>query len=354
MKRTAISDQPSCAAFWVRAVAEALRPEGLDLPALFAEAGLELAALKDPDARFASDNISILWHVAVARSGNPTVGLAGAQIAKPAAFDVVAYTMMSAPSLLGVLERIVRYVRIVSDAARVDVNKDPEGFRLTLEIAHGRQHVPWQRFGFFLMTFLSFCRWVTARDLRPIALELAFAPSADMEPYKGAFKCPLRFNAPSNGLLLSPSDVMSPLPTAHQVLSEVHERIADKHLQQVETSPTRLRVLAIILRRLSDGEPTRAKVAKAMAMSERTLQRRLTEEGTSFQQVLDDARRGLAEHYMGRDDVSLADIAYLLGFLDKSSLFRASKRWFGTSPGHRRALFVAKGPYRAAVSEDMD
>src|SRR5271165_3299752 len=98
MKRTAISDQPSCAAFWVRAVAEALRPEGLDLPALFAEAGLELAALKDPDARFASDNISILWHVAVARSGNPTVGLAGAQIAKPAAFDVVAYTMMSAPS----------------------------------------------------------------------------------------------------------------------------------------------------------------------------------------------------------------------------------------------------------------
>ena len=63
------SHQPSCAAFWLRAVAEALESEGLDLQALFAEAGLELAALKDPDARFPNDNVSLLWQLAVASSG---------------------------------------------------------------------------------------------------------------------------------------------------------------------------------------------------------------------------------------------------------------------------------------------
>ena len=130
--------------------------------------------------------------------------------------------MMSAPNLLGVLERIVRYVRIVNDAALVTVKRDSEGFRLTLQISTGQQPMPWQRFGFDLMAFLSFCRWVTTSDLRPIALELAFAPSADLEPYEDAFKCPVRFNAVANALLFSPSDVRLPLPTAHHVLAEIH------------------------------------------------------------------------------------------------------------------------------------
>ena len=336
MTRSTNSNQPGCAAFWVKAIAEALETEGLDLPSLFAEAGLDLAALKDPYARFASDKVCLLWQLAVARSGNPTLGLARSRIAKPASFDVVAYTMMSAPSVLGVLKRIARYIGIVSDAALITIKELPEGFRVTLQISGDRHPVPWQRFGFDFMTFLSFCRWVTMHDLRPIALELTFAPSADLAAYEDAFKCPLRYGAPANAILLSASDVMLSLPTANQMLADIHERLAEKHIQQLHTSPTRLRVHAVLTRCLSDGEPTRAKVANAMAMSERTLQRRLEAEGTSFHQVLDEARRDLAEHYMNRSDLSLADTAYLLGFSDQSSLFRASKRWFGTSPRRRR------------------
>jgi AraC-like DNA-binding protein len=336
MTRKRISHQPSCAVFWVRAIAEALDSEGLDLPTLFAEAGLELAALKDPDTRFANDSVSLLWQLAVARSGSPTLGLAASRIPKPANFDVVAYSMMSAPSLLDVLQRIARYIGIVNDAAFVAVGEHPDGVRLTLQISAGHQPVPWQRFGFDLMTFLSFCRWVTTRDLRPVALELAFAFSADLEPYRDAFKCPLHFNSPANALVWSRSDVMLALPTANRLLDEIHERIAEGILQEVTPSPTRQRVRAILIRRLSDGEHTRVKVANAMGMSERTLHRRLEAEGVTFQQVLDDTRRELAEQYMMRSDLSLADIAYLLGFSDQSSLFRASRRWFGISPGRWR------------------
>ena len=342
MTRRPNPHQPSCAAFWVRAVADALESEGLDLQALFAEAGLELAALKDPDRRFASDKVDHLWRLALARSGNPTLGLASSKIAKPASFDVVAYTMMSAPNLLGILERMSRYIRIFNDAALVTINDDVEGFRLTLEIYVGRQPVPWQRFGFDLMTFLTFCRWVTARDLRPIALELTLAPSPDLEPYRDAFNCPLRFNAPANALLLSRADAMLPLPTAHDLLAEVHDAIADEHVRQVNPPPIGLRIRSLLTRNLPEGEPTRAAIARAMAMSERTLHRRLEAEGMSFQKMLDSARRDLAERYMARKDLSLAEIAFLLGFSDQSSLFRASKRWFGTSPGQRRGQAALK------------
>jgi AraC-like DNA-binding protein len=333
MTRKTISPESTCAAFWVRAVVEALESEGIDLPALFAEASLDLGTLKDPDTRFANDKVNLLWRLAVAQTGSSTLGIARSQMARPASFDVAAYTMMSAPNLLGVMKRIARYVSIVNDAAIVTVNEEPEGIRLILRISSDQQLVPCQRYCFDLMTFLSFCRWVTIRDLRPIALELVFPPSAGVELYRNTFKCPLRFNAPANALLWSRSDVMLPLPTAHRLLDEIHERVTEEYLQRVNSSPTRHRVRAILIRRLSDGESTRGKVANAMSMSERTLHRRLGVEGTSFQKVLDDTRRELAEQYMNRRDLSLADIAYLLGFSDQSSLFRASKRWFGTSPG---------------------
>src|SRR6516225_1484766 len=91
-------DHHSAAAFWVKGIAEALKAEGLDVAALFGEAGLDMAALSDPDSRFPTERVSLLWQVAVARSGNPAVGLVNPNVVKPASFDVLAYMMMSSPN----------------------------------------------------------------------------------------------------------------------------------------------------------------------------------------------------------------------------------------------------------------
>ena len=333
-------DQHSAAAFWVKGVAETLKAEGLDVAALFDEAGLDAAALSNPDSRFPTEQVSLLWQLAVVRSGDPAIGLANSNTVKPGSFDVVAYTMMSSPNLLSVLERLNRYVGIVSDAASIVITEDDEGYRMILELFGGGQPVPRQRFEFDLMTILSFCRWVTNRDLRPLALELRFPPPADLRPYQDAFKCPLRFNAPVNSLLFARADVISPLPTAHPLLAEVHERLASERLQRLDHVQISSRTRAAIIRRLPDGEPRRTEVAAALEMSERTLQRRLEAEGTSFQRLLDDTRRELAQQYLGQTGVSLADATYLLGFGDQSSFFRACKRWFGTSPRRYRIRLI--------------
>jgi len=328
-------DQHNTAGFWVKGVADALKAAGLDVDALLHEAGLDTAALSDPDSRFPTQRVSLLWQLAVARSGNPTIGLSNANVARPASFDVVAYAMMSSPNLLGILEGLARYVDIVSDAASIAITEDHEGYRMILELFGGGQPVPRQRFEFDLMTVLSFCRWVTNLDLRPLALELRFPPPVDLQPYQDAFKCPMRFNAPANALLFTRADVMSPLPTAHPLLAEVHKRLASEHLHRLYAQISS-RARAAIIRRLPDGEPPRTEIASALEMSERTLQRRLEAEGTSFVSLLDETRRELAQQYLAQADLSLADACYLLGFGDRSSFFRASKRWFGTSPRHYR------------------
>jgi AraC-like DNA-binding protein len=98
----------------------------------------------------------------------------------------------------------------------------------------------------------------------------------------------------------------------------------------------------VIIRHLQDGEPQRPKTATILGMSERTLQRRLAEEGTSFQRLLDDTRRELAQHYLGQSNISLTDITYLLGFSDQSSFFRAARRWFGNSPRDYRIWLISE------------
>jgi AraC-like DNA-binding protein len=341
------ADQTTCAAFWVKGIADTLEAAGLDIHALFEEAGLELAALSDPDARFPTEGISLLWQLAMTRSGNPAIGVTNSSVVKPGSFDVIAYVMMSSPNLLGTLERCVRYVDVLSDAATLTLADDHEGRRLILELFGGKHPVPRQRFEFDLMTVLSFCRWVTNRDLRPLALELRFPPPADLRPFQDAFKCPLRFNAQANALVFARADMTLPLPTAHAELAEVHERIACEHLQRLDPAQTCHRVRAMIIRHLPDGEPRRTKIAAILGMSERTLHRRLAAEGTSFQRLLDDTRRGLAQHYLGQREVSLADTAYLLGFSDQSTFFRATRRWFGSSPRHYRVRLINQEPGRS-------
>ena len=93
----------------------------------------------------------------------------------------------------------------------------------------------------------------------------------------------------------------------------------------------------VLCRLLPQGEPKRETVAQTLHLSQRTLQRRLQEEGTSFQALLDVTRRELAEQYLAQPNMTLLEIAYLSGFADPSNFFRAFRRWFDETPGEYRA-----------------
>jgi len=334
-------DRRTNAAFWVTGIADALAVEQLDVPGLFRDAGLDFAALGDPDARFAIDQVNLLWELALARSGNPAIGLTGAVQAKPRHFGIIAYALMSAPDLLGILHRMVRYVGIVSDAAIVTVRKHGNAHRLVLTVRPGSRPAPHQRFAFDLLRFLSFCRWVTDTELKPAAVELSHPGGQSAPAFAAAFGCMPRFGAAENALVFSAADATRPLPTAHDRLSAVHDRIATEHLQRMSDSLVKTQARAMIAGRLPDGAPTRGAVARALGTSERTLHRRLAEEGTSFQRLVDETRRELAENYLVRRDLSLAAVAYMLGFKDQGGFFRAAQRWLSMTPTQYRQRTVA-------------
>jgi AraC-like DNA-binding protein len=327
-------------AVWVKGIAEMFAAEGLDVAELFAAAKIDAAALEKPSARVASEKVSHLWELAVEKSRNPALSLARHQVVRPAAFDVVGYTMMTCADLRGAFERLIRYMLILSDALTLTMREEPGGYRLTFVLFGGDRPIPRQRIEFIFVTVLSFIRWISRADLAPLAVELAFPGPADLAPYQAVFKGKVSFDTTCNSLLFSRDDMRATLPTFNPQLAEMHERFAGQYLRHFDQKQVSYRVREAIIKKLPDGEPKRDEVAGELCMSERTLQRRLEEEETSFLQLLDDTRRELADQYLGRLHLSLGQAAYLLGFSDQSSFFRACRRWFNLSPGQYRSQLL--------------
>jgi hypothetical protein len=118
---------------------------------------------------------------------------------------------MSAPDLLGILHRMVRYVGIVSDAAIVTVRKHGDAHRLVLTVRPGSRPAPHQRFAFDLLRFLSFCRWVTDTELNPAAVELSHPGGLSATVSRSGRRAPQRTGTSPAGkiaglLLTGPSD----------------------------------------------------------------------------------------------------------------------------------------------------
>jgi len=322
---------------WALSIVQALELEGLDCQALFSELGLDYCALSDPDARFAQDGMTRLWQRAVEMTGNPAIGLNLAKVMRPGAMHVVGYALMSSSTLRDSFQRLVRYQRIIAEGADLQFRPTDGGALLTLAI-HGDQLPPArQSADGSLASTLAFCRWLTGKSLVPLEVYFQGPRPADVEPYQAMFQAPLRFNADSHGLLMRHVDMDIPLPTANAELAQLHDRFAGDYLARFSDNRVTHRARQVICRLLPQGEPRRETVAQSLQLSERTLQRRLDEEGTSFQQLLDDTRRTLAEQYLARADLALLEVAYLLGFADPSNFFRAFKRWFAMTPGEYRA-----------------
>jgi AraC-like DNA-binding protein len=331
-----MSEQTTSAS-WVRGIAERLKSVGLDVHALFAEAQLDLSSIDNPDTRYDTEKISLLWELAAARSGNPFIGLAMADTLQPAAFDVVAYAMMTCKDLQTGLDFLLRYQRVVSDAVMVTTEEAGEGCWIGVELSGGKRPMPRHRIDFVFTTLQAFFRWITGSEMHPLTVEFVHDAPDDARTYTEVFHCPVRFDAQSNRMLFSCADLKRPLQASNPVLAEMHDRYAGERLARLEKDRTSIKARESIMRRLAAGDPVRGDVARELCMSERTLQRRLAEEGTSFHQIVDDSRRELAQRYLNQPQLGLAQVASRLGFTDRSTFSRACKRWFDLTPSEYRS-----------------
>ena len=334
---------------WVKGIAEMFASRGVDVPRLFRDAGIEQVRLENPQERFGADEVSQLWELAIASSGDRTLGLDRAIAARHMNFDVVGYAMLSCPDLGAGLQRLAQYMAVISDAATFELTPNGNGDQwLVLGGTGYAMPVPQQRYAYGVLSLLMLCAWLTRREVRALSIDFKFARPPEIARYQEVFDCPLRFAQPENRMLLAAADLEAALPSRNPSMLALHETVLRERLDALGGARTSYRVSEEIIRRLHRGEPRREEIAASLALADRTLQRRLHEENTSYQHLLDEARRELALKYLAEERYALTEVADLLGFVDQSNFFRACKRWFGEPPGrHRRRLAGANDGARA-------
>lgn len=325
-------------AAWVRGIADMLGMQGLPAARLCAQAGIDLAALQQSPTRVDVDRVSRLWELAVAQSGNPTLGLDRHLASRYGNVDLVGYALASGPHLLAGFKDLTRHMAVISDATTFTLEQDMRGHWLALNHIGATRPVPRQRVEFAVLTLLVLCSWLTRREVQPLAVEFMAPPPppAHEGPYRAAFGLLPRFGQAANRFLIAEADLLAPIPTHNPGLWALHEQLVETELGHLGQTRVSARVRHEIVRLLPRGEPRREDVAARLGLTDRTLQRRLQAESVNYQQLLDETRRQLARQYLGEPRHSLAEVADLLGFVDQSNLFRACRRWFGMPPGQYR------------------
>jgi len=239
----------------------------------------------------------------------------------------------SAPNLRGSYNRSERYGHVLGSAETYSLNETSEGLFFELQKAgDGRP-------GMILSNEASMSavdmisKEVSTENFMPIAVYFKHAPRGDVSVYEDHFGCPVHFESGRDALLVSSYSIDVPNKLGDETIASFFDRHLEQELALLSSDEGfELSVRRVVSNVLSEGVPTLSLIATEMGMGTRTLQRRLSEQGLSFQNVVDMARKDLAQRLLKETDYSLAEVAFLTGFSEQSGFTRAFKRWAGQTP----------------------
>ncbi|MDN6855384.1 AraC family transcriptional regulator [Pseudomonas sp. CAN2814] len=326
---------PSVSASLTQAILLAAVRLGLSRDELLAASGILETQLSDPDARVDFGCQELIWQTIQSTLSADEPGIALGRALSPASFSALGYLLQTSTTLGDALESALRYQRLVGEGGQVAIEAQAEIVWVTYCPLNPERPATRAR----ALALLGF--W--ARQLKALlsGLQLAGCRFMHSQPerladYETAFGCPLQFDAANYALGLPRELIDAPLPQANPPLRDLLRQHAEGLLARLPSASISGRVVALLGEQLSRGEPGRAALASELGLSERTLQRRLAEEGSSYQQLLADTRRQLAERYLGDGNLPATDIAALLGYSEPSVFFRAFRHWTGLTPGEFR------------------
>jgi AraC-like DNA-binding protein len=321
-------------------VSSLLRQKLLDLAvspeAVLRHAGLPLGLFDQEKIYVATEELFALWDAIAAVSGDPGIGLKIGGEERIERYDPIAIASLYTRTFRDALERAARYKQLVCpEAIRLVASEEECAVRFSWLLA--KQTEP------PLLTDLCFA-WIhgigrrgTGGAVTPVRVEFQRAP-AHRELYEAHFGCPVRFKAAHNALIFRKEDIERPFLTHNAEMLAMIAPQLESELACRQAQPSASdQVKAALKRVLAGKRPEIRSIAKELGQSARTLQRRLAEQGETYQSVLEAARRELARHYLLHSSLELNETAYLLGYEDANSFFRAFQKWEGMPPGRWRA-----------------
>jgi AraC-like DNA-binding protein len=322
----------------VQAIRAAGRARGASAHAWLCAVGLpdDLTGVST-EHRVPAERVVELWEVLQREVRDPALPIDVAQRVRIDAYDIYGLALLTCRDVRAALGRAVRYFALAGNTGRLWVTEDGDEASVLHDRPGGAQPRLGLRCGIecVLSQVLHTLRQMVGEAALVRRVTFRHSPPADVSAHARFFGVTPRFGERENALVLDRALLSVELPRVHDSLTSFFERHAERMLASLR-EPTDTSVSAAVRAALAGGPfdvlPDLAAVARSLALSERTLRRRLADEGQSFKSLRDESLRERALSLLAAPRVSLVEVAFVLGFSDQTAFHRAFKRWTGKTP----------------------
>lgn len=317
----------------VEKVINAAAARGVAEQSLYEAVDLDLSVIMDPDSRIPFAKLVALYEIGAQMTGDENFGLHIGESVTVSTFDLLSYCALNSPTVGAAFARVVRYNSIWTDGNCFRIETADEMSAIVYEYIDQSIGEHRQDSEMTLAMIATLCRHCATPEFGPTSVEFQHAAPADVSMHREVFKCPLNFSAAANRLSFPTAFLSLPLPKADADLCAVLDRHAEDLLAKYPPRDSVIdQVRNALANELCGGDPSLENVAAELHLTSRTLQRKLYELGTSYNDVLDQMRRQLSMRYLRDPRLAICEVAYMLGFSESSSFHRAFKRWTGVTP----------------------
>ena len=309
---------------------------GISPVAVLRRAGLPMGLFDQTRIWVTTEEMFALYSAIHETSADAGIGLKLGSEERPERYSPIAIAALYSRSFGEALHRIARYKRLVSpQEIRITEGDKDCVVEFVWLLAETTEAPAWIDMCFAWTVTIG--RRGTGRNINPSRVEFR-RPEAHRRLYENYFGCPVKFGARRNKLFFRAEDIGQPFVTHNPELLElVAPQLEAELKQQLADRPLKEQAKGILKRLLAGQRPRLEDVAVELRVSPRTLQRRLLDDGITFHTLVEEARREMAQHYLRQPSLELNETAYLLGYEDPNSFFRAFHKWEGISPGEWRS-----------------
>jgi AraC-like DNA-binding protein len=308
---------------------------GVRAPAVLRRAGLPQAFIHQARALLNTEELFALWRAVGEVSTDPSIGLLLGTETKTERFHPIGLAALSSENFGSAIDQMARYKQLTCPEEILQEKNDEE-WSLQFRWLLADEVEPPVLIECCFAWVLSTARVGTGTRISPVRVEFV-QPRAHVKTIERHFGCPVVCGTPRNAIIFRATDANRPFVTRNAELLGILAPQFDEELKEENGDENFIeRVRIAIQQRLTGRRPTIEDIADALHISSRTLQRRLQDDGSSFQRVLEEARHQLARHYLNNSVLELNEAAYLLGYEDGNSFVRAFRTWEGVPPARWR------------------
>ncbi len=225
----------------------------------------------------------------------------------------------------------MRYIHVVTEDLNVRLDDTPKGLKVIIDLEKSIFTLP-HHHDVVASVLMHMCRFNYGEELLPAEVCLAHEKPHCEKVISDFFRTDVVYDAPESSITIANKDVDEKLASGNRELTLLHDEFLMKYLIEIKKGDLVQQIQSVIIDNLPSGKVTDNLIAKELNLSERSLQRKLKEHGTTFRTVLDNVREMAAIQYIKNPVNTMSDIAFLLGFSEQSAFSRAFKKWTGTSP----------------------